>query len=598
MTFDNILVLIILIGSIALFVFEKLRADVVALLVLLSLIVTGLLTVEQALQGFASPAVVTVWAVFIISAGLQRSGIADILARQLLRLAGNSETRLIFFLMVTSGLMSAFMNNIGAVAILMPAVISIGRKLKISPSKLLIPLAFAALLGGNMTLIGTPPNILASDIMSAYGVEPFGFFDFLPTGILVLTVGIVYMMLVGRKLIPERIPASGFVQEYHVRDYLTEVKIAPQSLLAGKRVNETDLGSRYNLNIVYVHTSEQEQMNSTNEGLSNVADVLLEIGDTLLLEGKPQDIVNASETYRLLSSADFSMKDWPKMTDDELHLAQITLGPQSTLAGRTLKEIDFRDRYGLSVLAIRHDGTDQTTQLSELPIRFGDSLLVQGSMEKFNNLVNDDFLVLESPNIEKRRTRKIPLASGILLGVVVMAVFGWPVAAVMLGGALLMVIGKVLNMDEAYQAIDWKAVFLIAGMLPLGIAMDVTGTAQLIANQLIILTGGLGAVAVLCTIFILTALLTEVISNAAAAVLVIPIVIDVAFSLNLNAQPFVMGTVIAASTSFLMPIGHQVNVIIYGAGGYKFSDYARVGLGLNLLLLLVVAIFVPLIWPF
>jgi len=593
MTFDSILVLAILIGSIVLFVSEKLRADVVALLVLLSLIATGLLTVEQALQGFASPAVVTVWAVFIISAGLQRSGVAEIIARQLLRLAGNNETRLLFFLMVGAGLMSAFMNNIGAVAILMPAVISIGRKLEISPSKLLMPLAFAALLGGNMTLIGTPPNILAADIMSTYGVEPFGFFDFLPTGILVLAVGIVYMMLIGRKLLPERVPASGFVQGYHVRDYLTEVQIGPKSLLVGKCVNETDLGSRYNLNVVYIHTSEQDQVSSINEWPLNV-------GDALLLEGKPQDIVNASETYRLLSTADFSMDDWPEITDmEELHLVQITLGPHSNLEGRTLKEINFRERYGLSVLAIRHNGVDQATQLNELPIRFGDSLLVQGSVEMFNNLVNDDdLLVLESPNIKKRRTSKIPLASAILLGVIIMAAIGWSVVAVMLGGALMMVIGKVLNMDEAYQSIDWKAVFLIAGMLPLGIAMEVTGTAQLIAEQLIALTGDLGATAVLSTIFILTSLLTAVISNAAAAVLLVPIAIDVAFNLGLNAQPFVMSTVIAASTSFLMPIGHQVNVIIYGAGGYKFSDYARVGTLLNLILLLVAAIFVPIIWPF
>jgi len=593
MTFDSILVLAILIGSIVLFVSEKLRADVVALLVLLSLIATGLLTVEQALQGFASPAVVTVWAVFIISAGLQRSGVAEIIARQLLRLAGNNETRLLFFLMVGAGLMSAFMNNIGAVAILMPAVISIGRKLEISPSKLLMPLAFAALLGGNMTLIGTPPNILAADIMSTYGVEPFGFFDFLPTGILVLAVGIVYMMLIGRKLLPERVPASGFVQGYHMRDYLTEVQIGPKSLLVGKCVNETDLGSRYNLNVVYIHTSEQDQVSSINEWPLNV-------GDALLLEGKPQDIVNASETYRLLSTADFSMDDWPEITDmEELHLVQITLGPHSNLEGRTLKEINFRERYGLSVLAIRHNGVDQATQLNELPIRFGDSLLVQGSVEMFNNLVNDDdLLVLESPNIKKRRTSKIPLASAILLGVIIMAAIGWSVVAVMLGGALMMVIGKVLNMDEAYQSIDWKAVFLIAGMLPLGIAMEVTGTAQLIAEQLIALTGDLGATAVLSTIFILTSLLTAVISNAAAAVLLVPIAIDVAFNLGLNAQPFVMSTVIAASTSFLMPIGHQVNVIIYGAGGYKFSDYARVGTLLNLILLLVAAIFVPIIWPF
>lgn len=594
MTFDNFLVLTILFTAVVLFVSEKLRADVVALLVLLSLIVTGLLTVDEALQGFASPAVVTVWAVFIISAGLQRSGAADILARQLLRWAGESETRLLNFLMAGAGIMSAFMNNIGAVAILMPAVITLGRKLNISPSKLLMPLAFAALLGGNMTLIGTPPNILASDIMAGYGVEPFGFFDFLPTGILVLAAGIIYMMLVGRKLIPDRIPPGGYVQEYHVRDYLTEVLISPESALIGKRVNETDLGSAFNLNVVYVRTQEEQKGSSMRERP-------LQAKDFILLKGKPQDIIDANETYRLQPVADFASEAWSDYSDaDDLHLAEITLGPRSHLEGKTLKEIDFRDRYGLSVLALRHNGVDQVTQLSELSIQFGDSLLVQGPTERFNALLNDDdLLVLERPNIEKRRTRKIPIASMILLGVVIIAALGWlPVAAVMLGGALVMVIGGVLNMDEAYQAIDWKAVFLIAGMLPLGLAMEKTGTAQLMAEQVVGLTGDLGSIAVLCTLFILTALLTEVISNAAAAVLVIPIAIDVALDLNLNAQPFVMATVIAASTSFLMPIGHQVNVIIYGAGGYKFSDYARVGVWLNLILLGMVAIFVPIIWSF
>ncbi|MDJ0755435.1 MAG: SLC13 family permease [Ardenticatenaceae bacterium] len=594
MTPDQILILIILTAAVVLFISERLRADVVALLVLLTLIVSGLLTVDEAFQGFASPAVVTVWAVFMISGGLQRSGVADIIARRLLQWAGNSETRLLMFLMLGAGVMSAFMNNIGAVAILMPAVISISRRLQISPSKLLMPLAFSALLGGNLTLIGTPPNILAVSLMQDAGIEPFAFFDFLPTGLLVLATGMIYMVLVGRYLIPDRLESGGLSEEYHVRDFLTEVQITSQSALVGQQVNQSDLGAEYNLNVIYVRISPDETV-------SPFSDYKLQEKDVLLIEGNPQQIVQASERYRFVPVADFSASELTLESDsDDFHLAEITLAPGSTLENQTIKEIDFRERYGLSVLALRHNGVDQASSLRDLPVRFGDSMLVQGPAEKFTGLLNDNnLLVLERPNIEKRRTSKIPLASGILLFVIVAAALGLlHVAALMLAGGVLMVLGGVLKIEEAYRVIDWQAVFLIAGMLPLGVAMEKTGTAGLIANQLVELTGGMGPVAVLATMFVLTALLTEVISNAAAAVLIVPIAIDVGFGLQLNPHPFVMATVIAASTSFLMPIGHQVNIIVFGAGGYKFSDYARVGVGLNLLLLTITAIFVPLIWPF
>ncbi|MCA9983678.1 MAG: anion permease [Anaerolineales bacterium] len=594
MTPDNVLVIAILIGAIILFVSERLRADVVALMVLLTLILTGLLTVDEALAGFANPAVVTVWAVFIISGGLQRSGVADLIARQLLRWAGGSETRLLLYLMLGAGLMSAFMNNIGAVAILMPAVIGVGRKLSISPSRLLMPLAFAALLGGNITLIGTPPNILATSLMASYGVTPFRFFDFAPTGILVLVVGILYMMLVGRRLLPDRMPPGGLSEEFRVSDYLAEFAVAPQSPLIGKYLTETDLGSAYNLNVIYVRSADGELIYAFGEHQ-------LDSQDVLLLEGAPQGILAATEAYGLRPVVDFAADDWlARLESGDSHLAEITLAPNSVLTGQTLRQINFRDRYGLSVLAVRHAGVEQFERLGDLALRFGDALLVHGARERFTLLLNDNnLMVLETPDVELRRVRKIPVASLILLAVLVTAALGLlPVAALMLAGALLMVLAGVIKMDEAYRVIDWQAVFLIAGMLPLGVAMEQTGTAQLVAVQLVRLTGDLGPVAILAILFVLTALLTEVISNAAAALLIVPIAIDVAFDLGLNAQPFVMATVIAASTSFLMPIGHQVNIIIFGAGGYQFLDYGRVGIGLNILLLLLTVIAVPLIWSF
>lgn len=595
MTPDQVVVFIILGAAVLLFVTEKIRVDLVALLVLAAIILTGLLPVEEALAGFASPAVVTVWAVFIISGAMSRSGIADVIAGTVLRFAGASETRLLLLIMGVASVMSAFMNNIGAVAILMPAVTSIGRKLDIPPARLLMPLAFAALLGGNMTLIGTPPNILASDILADYGgIEPFAFFDFLPMGLVVVVAGALYMMLIGRHLLPKTGRASARLDNaYPVRENLTELRIEPDSQLRGVSVSETELGIRHDLNIVYV-VNREEKLIGPMRGYA------LQNGDLLVVEGLESDVAAAVLANGLSVVESFSPDEWkPELAGDNLHLAEITLRPNSRLAAKTLRTMDFRRRYGLSVLALRHRGAELTDHFSDIPINFGDSLLVQGPVPRLDELANSaDLMVLEEAPPEQRRTEKAPLAALILLGVLIVAAIGLlPVAAVMLMGAVLLVLTGVLTMDEAYESIDWRAVFLIAGMLPLGVAMETSGTARLLADQLIGLVGGLGPLATLAAIFILTALLTEVISNAAAAVLVVPISIDVALGLTANPEPFVMATVIAASTSFLTPVGHQVNVLIFGAGDYRFSDYAKVGVGLNLLMLLLAVTVLPLIWP-
>ena len=594
MTIDQISVLGILVLAIGLFISDRVRVDLVALLVLLALVLTGLLTPEAAFAGFASPAVITVWAVFIISGAMFYSGVADLLAQQMLRLAGNNPTRLLIVIMITAGVMSAFMNNIGAVAILLPAVVSIGRSLRIAPSKLLMPLAFAALLGGNMTLIGTPPNILATTILQDYGgVEPFQFFDFLPMGIVVLVAGIIYMVVAGRHLLPERQSGDELVDAYPVRGYVTEMRVGEKSPLVGKTVKQSRFGERYDLSILRVRQESGEMGSPT-------AERPLQAGDVLLIEGPLQDILTMARTQGLQLVQEWQSQKWhPNLKTEGMQLVEITLSPQSSLTGQTLKQMGFRAQFSLSVLAIRHNGKSLTDHLGDVPIEFGDALLVQGSPNKFSLLrKNSNFLILDTPPIELRRTEKAAVALLVLLGVLLSATFGWlGVATTMVLGAVLMVLSGVLTMDEAYRAIDWQSVFLIAGMLPLGIAMEETGTARLLADQLVQFMGNLGPVAVLGGVFILTALLTEVISNAASAVLMVPIAIDAAFGLNAAPEPFVMATVLAASTSFLMPVGHQVNVIIYGPGGYRFSDYARVGVWLNLIILALVLTVLPLIWP-
>jgi len=410
MTPDNILVLLILFGALVLFISERLRVDVVALLVLAALILTGLVTTEEAFSGFASPAVITVWAVFIISGALYQTGVADALGRFMLRLGGKNPLRLTVLTMATVGIMSAFMNNIGAVAILLPALITVSQRVKIPASKLLIPLAFASLMGGNMTLIGTPPNILASGILETYAdLEPFSFFDFLPTGLIVLAAGIIYMALIGRHLLPTRFPPSDPSQAYRLRPFLTEMRVTSQSSLIGKTVTEGQFGDQYKVSVIHIRRGDQEP-------LFPAPDRQLQAGDILLMEGRPGDLLNAGESFNLVQDRGGpSAAIEAELTPGTAQLVEVTLAPRSDLAGRTLREIDFRARYGLNILAIRHQGQSLLSQLADFPLEFGDALLIQGPAERISQLREDaNFLLLDTPPLQRRRLRKGRIALLIL----------------------------------------------------------------------------------------------------------------------------------------------------------------------------------------
>lgn len=593
---ENFLVLIILAFSIILFISEKIRADVVALLSLLALTLTGILSAEEAFSGFSNPAVITVWSVFIVSGGVTSSGIGDKIAHWLLRLAGKSQRRLTAMIMVTVGFLSAFMNNIGAVAILLPAVLTISKKTNLAPSKLLIPLAWASLMGGNMTLIGTPPNILASGILASYpNLTPFNFFDFTPMGLIVLTTGIVYMLLIGNRLLPERTPGGDLQARYPMSKYLSEVQIMPDSPLVGKTIKQAALIERFGVFIVHIHPHDHP-----HHAITPSPDYHLNAGDDLHIQAEADDILRAVQDLKLTPIPNQQIDSTEmKTSSDTLFQSEITLAPYGAYDGKTLEEINFRARYGISVLAIQHNGQTLFTRLGKIRLHIGDSLLVQGPAEKINLLANNhNFLLLDLGSNEKKLSIKSFLSVLILLGVVASAASGLlHISTAMLIGAVAMILTRILTIDEAYQSIEWKSVFLIAGMLPMGIALETTGTANLIANFVINLLGNQNTIAVMIGLFIMTALLTEVISNAAAAVLVVPIAIDAALTLGANPKTFVMAIVIAASTSFLMPIGHQVNIIVFGPGGYKFTDYPKVGVWLNIIMLLITIIILPLIWP-
>ncbi len=597
MTADNYLVLGILGVSLFLFLSERLRVDVVALLTMLALAVSGLLSPEEAFSGFSNPAVVTVWAIFIVSGGIVRSGVADRMARLITRLAGSDYPRLLLLIMVTAGVMSAFMNNVGAVAILLPAVMSVAAHADIPPSRLLIPLAWASLLGGNMTLIGTPPNILANSILEQYAATgPLRFFDFLPMGLIVLVTAILYMLLIGQHLLPDRGGRGKLALVYRLDDYLAEMRIVPGSPLAGRLLAETALGRQYDVHVLHIYAADGHILFAGPGRRLNT-------GDVLLVQGAPHELTRLARERRLVMLTRRPVQDLESTgkRQGNLGMAEVVLTPKSTLHGKTLRQVDFRTHYGLTVMGIRRQGDLFVHRLADEPLQLGDALLVEGPQSRLAALQYDRDLLLmggEPAQDAPPRSDKAPLVLGIVALVLLSAITGWlHIAVAMLAGALLMVLFGVLDMDEAIAAIDWKSVFLVAGMLPLGIAMQKTGTALVLARSVTALLGGFGPLAVLMGLYLLSMLLTTGMSNAAVAVLMTPIALDIAHTLGANPYPFVLAVVLAASNAFMLPIGHQANVIVMGPGEYRFSDFFRAGLGLNLVLLVVVALTLPLVWP-
>lgn len=592
MTPEIALTLAIILMAIILFATEKLRVDLIALLVLLAVSITGLVSGEEVFMGFANPAVITIWAVYIVSGGLFKTGIADIIGSVILRLSGASEVRLIIVIMLTCGTMSAFMNNVGAVAVLMPAVIGISRKTNIPVSKLLIPLAFSSLLGGKMTLIGTPANILAQGILVARGLPAFGFFDITPMGALVLATGIIYMVLIGRHLLPVRETASEPLSSSQLREYISDVQVTTESGLVGKNLYESDLGAKFDLMVLSIIRG--------GEPLSGLhRDVVILQDDHLILKGSAQNLIDARSSLNLSihTGHDFELAD---LDTEQSHIFEATLAPRSTMVGRTLNETRFRDRFGFTALAIWRQGAVITDHLRDVELSFGDALLLQGPPGRVRALQDgSEFLVLEPLEIERNRQNKAPIAAGIMLLVILLAMLtDLGIATSMVIGSVLMVLTGCLSMDEAYESIDWRTVFLVGGMLSLGIAMENTGTAQYLADLLLGALGDYGPYGLLAGIYLLSALITQPMSNAAAVVLIVPIAIDTALGLGVNHLTFTMAVVIGAATSFITPVGHKANVLVFGPGGYRFFDYTRVGILLTVALFIVSMIFLPIFWPF
>ena len=782
MTFEIGLVLTILVISLALFVSEKIRMDVVALMVLGILVLTTLVTPEEAVAGFSNPAVIAVWAMFILSDGLTRTGIANVIGHTVLRLAGRQERRMIIVIMLTAGGLSAFMNNIGVAALMLPVVIEIARRTRIAASRLLMPLAYGSLLGGLTTMIGTPPNLLISGALQQAGETTFGLFDFTPIGIAALVSGTLFMAIAARYLLPkakeeatQKRSQRNLRTLYGLHSRAFEMRVPEDSILVGKTLGQSRIGAAAGLIVIAIeHKGKTELMPSRQtvlkggqkltvqgrldrfrefqrwselviereapvlQGLMagqvklaevvvannsplvakllhhsefrkthganvlairrgdlvrrvNLAYVPLKPGDTLLLQTSSDTLeelqrstefsecreVNEedlSEKYRLqerifvvrvpresqlagdtlmrsrigdafdfrllalfregelriMPESDQSLRsgdllliqgreedldvlrglqelkvergaptDFQVFESDRLSLLETTLDPRSTLAGQPLSEVNFRDKYGLELVAVWRKGEAIRSNLDQLILQSGDALLVLGPREKLRVLEKDpEFLILTPITQRTIDTTRAPLAGGIMLTVVGTVLIGWlPIYIAAIIGGTLMVLTRCLTMEEAYRAIDWRAIFLIAGMLPLGTAMEQSGAAEFLAQQTMNLLGPMGPWWVIAGLYLVTAAGTMIIPTAALVVLMSPIVLSASADLGIAPQTAMMAVAMAASASFTSPISHPANILVMGPGGYKFADYIRLGLPLTIVVFITVMLMLPLLWP-
>ncbi len=582
------LLLTILAVALALFISERLRADLVSILVLLALALTGLLNTSEVFSGFSSPAVITVAAMFVMSAAATRTGIAAYLGRVLRAIAGGREWALILVIMLAVAMISAFINNVGAVALLLPVVMELSRQSKISPSKLLIPLAYGSMLGGVCTLIGTPPNILVSTIGTQYGLRPFELFEFAPLGVVLVLAGVLYMTLIGRHLLPVR--RTQEITESMPKDYLTELVIPKDSKLITKRVSELGWRER-GVAIIEIH-----------RGGRRILDIWrwtsLQEGDLLIVAGKAEEIFKLKDEFgvEIRPEREFT---YPWHRAESIKRMEVILAPRSAFIGQTLADLDFHNRYGLTVLGIARHGTLLRGQLAHIPLEFGDTLLLQGPERRLAQVARENFILMQPMGFQPLQKEKAPLMLLIFGGVLALAAFGvLPISVAGVLGAVLMVLTRCISPEEAYKSIDWMVIFLLAGMIPAGIALEKTGAAHLLAELILKGIGSLGPLVVLGALLAFTSLITEVLSNAAAAVLLAPIAISLATQLGVSPYPFLMGVAVAASSSFMTPISHQSNTLVFGPGGYRFSDYVRVGAGLNILVWVVAMLLIPRLWPF
>jgi di/tricarboxylate transporter len=576
--------------TLVLFITGRWRYDVVALIALLIVVLSGLIPIDRAFIGFSNPAVITVAAVLVVSRGLQNSGIVDLIGQRLARVKGGITIQLMALTGIVA-ILSAFMNNVGALALLLPVAIQLARKKDISPSVFLMPIAFASLLGGMTTLIGTPPNIIVASYRAQAGVEPFRMFAFSPVGVGVALAGLLFVGLVGWKLIPVRRGNDSQNELFDIEKYLTEVRIPENSVLNGKQLFELNKVAETNITVVGMVRGDEKRMSPS-------AHIYFHAEDILILKADADDL------EKLVSIAVLDLVGSEKIirTDlesDEFTLIEAVITPNSLMVNGTAYSLDLRKRYGVNLLAIARQGRNLRSRLDRIRFRSGDVLLLQSHLATVKEvLATLGCLPLAERTLRIGTPRRIILSLAIFIFALVGAALGFiPVQVAFLLAVIIMIIAKLLTLKEAYESIDWPIIILLGAMIPVGEALETTGGAQLIADSLLFISGQMPAAVSLIIILVATMFLSDLVNNAAAVVLMAPIGMKIAVGLGTSIDPFLMAIAIGASCAFLTPIGHQSNTIVMGPGGYKFGDYWRMGL---LLEIIVVAVAIPLLlifWP-
>ena len=606
MTGDIQFIFLLLAITVALFIWDRIRMDIVALSVAVTLALSGLLTPTEVVSGFGMPVVVMIAGLFVVGEGLFRTGLAASAGQWLIKVGGTSEVRLLLFMIPLVAFLSAFMSSTGAVALLIPVVLSMSHKSGMSPSKLLMPLAFASLVGGMLTLIGTPPNIVVSSQMEKAGLAPFEFFDFTPIGIVILLVAMIYLIYFARHLLPNRGVRDPeqphphfqeFAERYGIVEQIHTLSLPVDSALIGQTVSSVGLRTNYEVTVFGI----KRKGRLTSSLMAVMVETSIQQGDILIAQGTSENIARMCEELKV-TSLGFPV-DQVRQMHQEFGVAEVMLRRTSSLMHKTIKEGVFREKFGLSVIGLRRNNEAIVTEFDGTPLQFADSLLVVGGWKQLEALPDiRDFIVVETPAemIEApSHGQKAPQALFIMvLMLLAMATGVVPALTAVLSAALAMVITGCVSMEEACKSLNGPSLILIACMLPLALAMEKTGAALLVVQQLVSTFGGSGPMALGAALFIFTSVFSQFISNTATTVLVAPIALSVAQSMNLNPEPFMMMVALAASTAFATPIASPVNTLILIPGKYSFKDFIKVGVPLQLLAMVIALLLTPLFFPF
>ena len=592
---DIIIVCTIIAAAMVLFVSEKVRIDLVALSIMAVLMVVGtlrpgFLTTAEGLSGFANEATITIAAMFILSGALTKTGAIALLSRRIISIAGNNQQALFLVLMTTAGVVSAFINNTAAVAVFIPVVLSCSREYGINPSRLLMPLSYVSIVGGTCTLIGTSTTILVSSMAAKAGVGAFSMFEMTKLGIVFFAAGLLYLRFVGWRVLPDH-PSPDLTNKYEVGKYLTTLIVDKKSQLIMRTPAQARISERYDVTILEIVRNDEELW-------TGLRDIKLHEGDHLLVLGSLQDILELRSTEGLSSKSQMKYAD-RSLTTDDVMLVEAMIAPAASLIGRTLKDADFRHKHGVFVLALRKHGKAIRERVSNIRLEAGDTLLVQGRRDFVEKLRDfPDFLMLQEVQIPQVRREKAPWAVAIVAAVIALAALNvMPIVVSAIVGCLAMVATRCIRLQEAYDSIDWFVIFLLAGVIPLGVAMENTGTADWMASGILELTSGWGPVALVAVFYLLASVFAAVMSHNAAVILLVPIGVATAGELGYAPLPILMAITFAAATALATPFGYHTNLMVYEPGGYRFADYLRLGLPLNLMLWIIASLLIPVIWP-